>query len=132
MQPSEELINTLRNIRHDPSCAVVLYKQLAESKFWVLVKDGTEHDVTTMQFLTYPTGDELRELPLFTHPHFVLPLDAPEAVQAPVPGNLIWPRLLDIIRTGQCEAAVDPGQPHGIRLTREMVLGMVGEYLGES
>ena len=77
-----------------------------------------------MEFLTYPSSG-MRELPLFTHPDFVLSLDAPGAVLVHVQGQLLWPRLLDVVKTRECEAAVDPGQAHGVRLTREMIVGMV-------
>ncbi|WP_233840425.1 SseB family protein [Dyella sp. 2HG41-7] len=132
MQPQDYLVDTLQKLRSDPSRVVVLYQQLAEAQFWVLVKAGTEHNVAAMHFLSYPADNKVHELPLFTHREFVLSLNAPQATLALVPGHLLWPRLLDIIKTGQCEAAVNPGQTHGIRLTREMILGMVGGHIVKS
>ena len=125
----DQLVSTLQGLRNDPSRVVVLYEQLANAEFLALVRSGTEHDVASMQFLTYPSAGGVQELPLFTCQDFALPLDAPEAISVTVPGNLLWPRLLDIIKTGICEAAVDPGQAHGIRLNREMVLGLVSAYV---
>jgi hypothetical protein len=129
MTIQDALVDTLQNIKADPSRVVVLYEQLAQAQFLALVRSGTQHDVGLMQFLTYPSRSDIHELPLFSRQEFVLPLEAPEAVQVSVPGNLLWPRLLNIIETGKCEAAVDPGQNHGIRLTREMVLGMVTSHI---
>lgn len=126
---SEELINTLQSLRNDATRVVVLYEQLAKSDLVALVRSGTEHEVASMQFLTYPSSGDVQELPLFTRPEFVLAFEAAEAVSVTVQGNLLWPRLLDIIKTGECEAAIDPGQVHGIRLNREMVLGMVSAYV---
>jgi hypothetical protein len=125
----DELVSTLQSLRTDPSCVVSLYEQLAKAQFLALVRTGTELDVASMQFLTYPSSGEVRELPLFTRPNFVLPLDVQDAVSVTVQGNLLWPRLLDIIKTGECEAAIDPGQVHGIRLTKEMVSGLVSAYV---
>ena len=45
-----------------------------------------------------------------------------------VGGEEMWPRLLDVVRTGDCEVAVDPGEKHGVRITREMILGMANTY----
>jgi hypothetical protein len=129
MTLQDVLVDTLQNIRADPSRVATLYEQLAQAQFLSLVRAGTQNDLALMQFLTYPTPDKVSELPLFTRKEFVLPLDVPEAVPVVIPGNALWLRLLDIIKTGVCEVAVDPGQPHGIRLTREMVLGMVNDYI---
>lgn len=126
---SEELISTLQSLRNDPTRVVVLYEQLARSDFVALVRSGTEHEVASMQFLTYPSSGGVQELPLFTRSEFVLAFEAAGAVSVTVPSNLLWSRLLDIIKTGECEAAVDPGQVHGIRLNKEMVLGMVSTYV---
>jgi hypothetical protein len=40
----------------------------------------------------------------------------------------LWIKLLDVIENAKCQVAIDPGQPHGIRLTKEMVLGMISSY----
>ena len=125
----EELISTLQGLRSDPSLVVVLYEQLAKADFLAMVRVGTERSIKSMEFLTYPSSGDVRELPLFTQPEFVLELQVDDLALAELRGPTLWPRLLDIVKTGECEIAVDPGQAHGIRLTREMVLGMVGAYL---
>ena len=124
----DELVSTLQGLRSDPSLVVVLYEQLAKTNFLALVRAGTEHSVTSMEFLTYPSSGGVRELPLFTQPDFVLSLEVQGSVLAAVQGHSLWPRLLEIVKTGECEAAVDPGQAHGIRLTREMVQGMISAH----
>jgi hypothetical protein len=119
----DELLDTLRALRADPGRAVGLYEQLYRESFFALVQAQSETDLQAYLFLNYPTADGLRELPLFTKREFVLP-GMPEASLVQINGPQLWPRLLDIVETRKLEAAVDPGQPHGIRLTREMILGM--------
>jgi hypothetical protein len=125
----DELVKTLQGLRSDPSLVVALYEQLAKADFLAFVRKGTEGNVASMEFLTYPSSGGVHELPLFTQQNFVLSLEVQGAVLAIVHGHLLWPRLLDIVKTKECEAAVDPGQNHGIRLTREMVLGMVNTHV---
>lgn len=36
--------------------------------------------------------------------------------------------LLNITENGKCEVAINPNQEHGIRLTQEIILGMIGSY----
>ncbi|TAL28573.1 MAG: hypothetical protein EPN97_14475 [Alphaproteobacteria bacterium] len=71
----------------------------------------------------------MRELPIFTDPkhHLVSQLSAQTADSMVIEaeGKSLWPRMLNIVVTGECEVAVDPGEEHGIRITREMILGMV-------
>jgi hypothetical protein len=81
-----------------------------------------------MEFLTYNTQDGIRELPLFTNDIFILNSLTKEALTVQVSGRPFWARLLDIIETGVCEVAVNPGQNHGIRLTKEIILGMIASY----
>lgn len=124
----DELLDTLRTLRSDPSRAVVLYEQLFRASFFVLVKSGSEAHLESHLFLTYPTIDDIRELPVFTLRKFVLEDLAVDAVLVQVDGPRLWFRMLDIVKTGECEVAIDPGQVHGIRLNREMILGMTSAY----
>jgi len=124
----DELLNILRALKSDPGRAVELYEQLYRESFFALVQSGSETDLQRHLFLNYPTTDGLRELPLFTKHEFVLPGMPDEALLVQINGPELWPRLLDIVETRKIEAAVDPGQPHGIRLTREMILGMTAKY----
>jgi hypothetical protein len=119
----DELLDTLRALRADPGRAVGLYEQLYRESFFALVQAQSETDLQAYLFLNYPTADGLRELPLFTKREFVLPRMLVASLVL-INGPQLWPRLLDIVETRKLEAAVDPGQPHGIRLTREMILGM--------
>jgi hypothetical protein len=122
---ADTLFETLRRLPAEPAEVVDLYGQLYAAEFFVFVRAGTEHSVQAMEFLTYDCADQIQELPIFTATDFVLKLDAPGAVLIKLSGPVLWPRLLDIIQTRVCEAAVDPVQPHGIRLNVEMILGMV-------
>jgi hypothetical protein len=124
------LLDTLKALSTDPSRVVDLYPQLYSASFIAFAQIGSEANLSSALFLTYPTQDEIRELPLFTSREFVLPNFPAEAVPITVPGSALWLRLLDIVKTGECEAAVDPGQKHGIRLKQEMILGMVSKYAG--
>lgn len=122
------LLNTLNALPDDPNRVIDLYSQLYAASFIALVQAGSESDLGSALFLTYPAQDQIRELPLFTHSEFVLPNFPVEAVAITVPGSALWPRLLDIVKTGECEAAVNPGQKHGIRLQHEMILGMISQF----
>lgn len=128
---NEDLLGTLRRLRADPSLAVGLSRLLFEARFWILVEDPSE-DIGAMAFLTYPTEGGVRELPAFTSASRTLLRQLRDscegAASVEVRGEDLWPRMLDIIRTGDCEVAVDPGEEHGVRITREMILGMVNMY----
>jgi len=124
----DELLNTLRALKSDPGRAVELYEQLYRESFFALVLAGSVGNLQSYLFLNYPTVDGLQELPLFTKREFVLPGMPDEALLVQIKGPDLWRRLLDVVETRKLEAAVDPGQPHGIRLTREMILGMTAQY----
>ena len=128
---NEDLIKTLQGFRHDYGLVVDLYRQLFDGQFWTLIKQPVV-PIQQMLFLTYPTPDGTRELPVFTSPDRALisqlQSDSNEAVCVQLEGVDLWPRTTDIVKTGECEVAVDPGEQHGIRLTTEMILGMVNEY----
>jgi hypothetical protein len=125
---TKTLLEILKGLPYDPSLAVELYKQLYESMFIALIDQGTENNINTMAFLTYPTEDGTRELQIFTDSSYVLELDKEKSCTVEIPGHLLWPRLLQIIESEVCEVAVDPGQEHGIRLNKNMILGMVSKY----
>ena len=122
------LLETLKALPTDPSRVIDLYSQLYAASLITFVQAGSEANLGSALFLTYPTQDKIRELPLFTGREFVLSSFPAEAVPITVQGSALWPRLLDIVKTGECEAAVNPGQKHGIRLKREMILGMISMY----
>jgi hypothetical protein len=125
---NETLIQTLKNLRKDPTQVKVLYEQLYHSRFLALVRPGTEGQLHTLEFVTYSTEDRISELPIFTCDAFVLDLAPTQVTLVELSGKELWPTLLDIVNTGRIEAAVDPGQKHGIRLTKEMILGMISMY----
>ena len=127
-----ELLDTLKALPADPARATELYSQLFDASFIVLVQSGSEQDLGSMLFLTYLSSGGVRELPVFTQKDFILTDLADNAISVEVHGVHLWRRLLDYVKTGECEAAVDPGTPHGIRLNREMVLGMCLKYGDES
>ena len=124
----DELLETLKALRSDPSRAVDLYRQLYHASFFAFVKSGSESTLDVHLFLTYPSSGDVRELPLFTLRDFVLDGFPDDALLININGPQLWLRLLEIVETGKCEAAVDPGQSHGIRLNREMILGMTAQY----
>ena len=125
---TDDLVVTLKALSKDPSRAIDLYGQLYSASFFAIVKSGSEHSLSSSLFLTYPSVDEIRELPVFTLQEYVLADIPQETTRIHVDGPHLWGRMLDIVETGKCEVAVDPGQVHGIRLNREMILGMVSKY----
>jgi SseB protein N-terminal domain len=125
-----DLLGTLKALPTDPARVVDLYRQLYAGSFIVPVQAGTEADLGTALFLTYPSPDGVRELPVFTSRDYVLANIHPDAVLVTACGNALWPRLRELVRAGQCEVAVDPGQSHGIRLRENMILGIIRSYGG--
>jgi type III secretion system (T3SS) SseB-like protein len=128
---NEDLLETLRALRSDPTRAVVLYEQLFRGRYWVLAQKPAEK-LENMFFLTYPTRNEKRELPTFTAGNrellSKLISQATDAVVVEIEGSRMWPRMYDVVKEGNCFVAVDPGEQYGIRLTKEMILGMINMY----
>jgi SseB protein N-terminal domain len=122
------LLDTLNNLVTDKTIVVHLYKQLFESEFIALVRKGTENTLSEMEFLTYYSDDGIRELPLFTDSKFVIKDLDPNSVEVKVGNQALWERLCDLIETSKCELAINPGQPHGIRINKEMIFGMISMY----
>ncbi|MGB9074810.1 MAG: hypothetical protein WCC22_19390 [Terriglobales bacterium] len=125
------LIETLKGLKRNPALAVILYKQLFMGRFWAIAQKSTDN-LENIRFLTYPSANNVRELPVFIDPkrHLLTEMSSQlgDSMIIEVEGKSLWPRMLDIAKTGECEIAVDPGEEHGIRLTREMILGMVSTY----
>ena len=129
---TNSLLDTLNRLVTDKSVVVNLYKQLFEAEFIALVQKGTESDIHRMAFLTYYISDDFRELPIFTENKFVVSELDHESVPVRLSKSSLWNRLLDIIETGKCEVAINPGQHHAIRINKEMILGMISMYGAES
>lgn len=123
-----QLIETLKGLHKDPALAANLYPQLFQAHFLTLVQDA-QAAIEELVFLTYPAKDAIRELPVFTGNKRKmlrrLISQAPDASVFPIKGGQLWPRLLGIIKTGECEVVVDPGEPYTIRLTYQAILDMV-------
>lgn len=128
---NDDLLATLRGLRHDPTLAARLYPHLFAASYWAVVqKPGGP--VADLRFLTSPTPAGVRELPVFTTPDrgelIRLCAAVPAAMPVEIAGENLWPRVLELVKTGECAVAVDPGEPHTIRVTRDMVLGMVNMF----
>jgi hypothetical protein len=125
---TDRLLEILSGLPENPSLVIELYEEVFKSSFFTFVRKGTEERWNTIEFLTYDTKDHVRELPLFTQEQFVL-LDQPaDSHLVEIGGQELWEKLLTIIETGRCEVAIDPIQTHGIRLTKEMIQGMLSKY----
>lgn len=134
-----DLLDTLNTLPTDPARVVDLYRQLYAASLMVLVQAGSvsETDLKTALFLTYPSHDGVRELPVFTSRDYLFENIHPDAVFVTANGNALWPRLLGLMRDWQLKpeqanlaVAVDPGQAHGIRLGENMILGMIRGHGG--
>jgi hypothetical protein len=128
---NDTLVETLGSLRSDPTRAAELYRDLYLGSFIVLVEGGSEGSLPAMRFLTYASSGG-QQLPVFTRREFVLGGMRSDSVPVTVEGPALWPRLLEFIGSDTCGVEVDPGQPHGIRLRRDMVLGMVAKYAGSN
>jgi hypothetical protein len=124
---NDSLVETMRALRPEPTRSVDLYRELYNGSFIVLVQAGSEESPGSMLFLTYP-AEGGQQLPVFTYRDYILTGMRTDAIAVSVDGPVLWPRLLEIIGPETCTVEVDPGQPHGIRLLRNMVLGMVAKY----
>jgi hypothetical protein len=128
---NEQLLVTLRGLKKNPALAIELYDQLFSARFWALVADPTV-ELSTMSFLTYPCPDGIRELPIFTAPNHPLMTHFGEASPPPatveLEGEELWLRMLEVVENKKTQVAVDPGDVHGIRISREMILGMVSTH----
>jgi SseB protein N-terminal domain len=130
---NKQLQRTMQALKANPAFAVELYEFLFSSHFWALVTHPGEN-VDDPYFLIYESADGVRELPVFTAPD--QPLVGRFATLNPSPtsvefdGRALWPRLLKVLEHSNAQVAVDPGEAHGIRLTRTMILGMISKYGG--
>src|SRR5689334_20072889 len=121
----------MRGLRANPARAVELYALLFSSRFWAFVT-YTQANPQDPFFLIYESADGIRELPVFTRSdpklagHFASLHVPPQTVE--FAGPLLWPKLLEVLKHGTAQVEVDPGEAHGIRLTRPMILGMVNKY----
>ena len=123
-----QLIETLKGLPKDPALTADLYPQLFQAHFLTLVQNP-HAAIEELLFLTYPAKDGIRELPVFTaSKHKMLRRlisQASDVSLYPIEGKQLWPRLLGIVKAGDCQVAVDPGEPHTIRLTYQAILDMV-------
>jgi type III secretion system (T3SS) SseB-like protein len=124
---NEELAKSLEALRRDPAVVVTLYRQLFDAILIALVADANV-SLREIAFLTYPTGDGIAEVPVFTnHERPLLRQLEKEngATRLEISGSELWPKLLDFVQSGECEIAVDPGEHHSIAINRELLLGIV-------
>jgi hypothetical protein len=129
---NDDLLKTLHGLRQDRTLAIVLYEQLFKGRFWALIQKPVV-SLEKMFFLNYPTPDDKRELPIFTADNRKLLLQLtsqfPDSVVVGTEGGNLWPRLLDVVsNVTNCDVAVDAGEQYGIRMTKEMILGMISIY----
>ncbi|HEY2711219.1 MAG TPA: hypothetical protein VGI60_01795 [Chthoniobacterales bacterium] len=126
LERNAELLRLLKAFRADPPLVVQLYEALFFGRFWVLAQEPA--DISRMAFLTYPTKGSVRELPIFTAPDrpALTELAAESgAASLEIDGISLWPRLLEIVKTGETEAAVDAGESYAIRVNWQMILMML-------
>jgi hypothetical protein len=125
------LIELLRRLPSEPHVVVDLYRELFSGHFWILAQRPVL-DFATLQFLTYPAGEGIRELPLFTSADrrllIQLAHDVPEAEVQKFDGAKLWPRIIDVLESEKTFVAIDATEIHGIRLTKAMILGIVNLY----
>lgn len=119
---NSDLVHTLRVIPTNPGRVVDLYRQLYASSFVVPVQAGSETDLGTALFLIYPSTDGVRELPVFTSRDYLLDNLSADAVLVTAMGDALWPRLLELVKAGDCEIAVDPAKVTALACVRTSYL----------
>ena len=125
---NELLITTLKELVTDKAVVVKLYERLFNGEFFTVVNPDTGLKIEMLEFLSYPTVDNATEIPIYTREEYIFGFDNYDISIINIPANILWPRLLDVIDSSQCQIAVDPGQAHGIRVTKTMILGMISTY----
>lgn len=125
---SETLTRTLQDLITDKTVVVRLYEEIFVSRFFTLIKTGPNDRWDKVSFLAYETTDKISAIPLFTDESFIFGSYPDTATKVEIWGQPLWEKLLTIVETGKCEIEIDPGQPHGIRLTKEILLGMIAQY----
>jgi hypothetical protein len=94
----------------------------------VFVRAGSAKELKSVEFLTYPSGGNIRELPIFTsekYPLFDQLKSQSGAEVMPVAGLLLFKRMREIIEDGKLELAINPGWEHGIRVNRSILLSVI-------
>lgn len=122
------LIEILIELKTNPSIVIELYEKIFNSKFLAIVRKGTEENLNVTEFSSYETQDGIFEIPLFTENKFIFENFSEDAIVAEFGGLELWKRLLEILENKNIQIAINPGQSHGIRLTKEMILGKVNVY----
>jgi hypothetical protein len=125
--------SNLARLKENPGTAVDLYAALPRASYWVLLEPGSEAQLSSASFLSYPSKD-VGELPVFTSdklPLFFRLKEQSGAAAAQIDGVSLFKRLLDVIESGKLELAINPGSPDGIRLTRAMLLSALAYSNGE-
>ena len=127
---NQQLVDKLKELLKDPTIALEIYEQLFNADLIALVFDPkATHD--RLSFLTYETTDGLCGLPVFTSNQTVLlsSLEAEStAKRLTLNGHQLWPILLKQAEDINCQIEIDAGEDYGIRLSKEMLLGMIAMY----
>jgi|SRR2546430_7776517 hypothetical protein len=118
----------LAKLKIDPTTIVELYPALSKENYLVFVRAGSTKELKSVEFLTYPSGGNIRELPIFTsekYPLFDQLKSQSGAEVMPVAGLLLFKRMREIIEDGKLELAINPGWEHGIRVNRSILLSVI-------
>jgi hypothetical protein len=116
----------LERLPWDSSVVVELYPALLDIGYWLLVHPDFPN-LQTAYFLTYEAADGVKEIPAFTDGS--TPLMARMNAETGwavlyVDGRPLFERMLEIVETGKVELAINPGNPFGVRLNREILLSL--------
>jgi hypothetical protein len=115
-------------LKADPTAVVELYPNLTKEIYSVLVRPSSGTELAVMEFLTYPSLGDVRELPAFTGDKWSLLKHLQQQSEAEiisVDGLSLFKRLLDVVKEREVELAINPGWEYGIRLTRPMLLSAI-------
>ena len=127
---NERLIATLESLMSNPALAAQLYEHLFNASFWTIAwRSGAD----ARGYVGCQKADGTWEIPVFTQPNRSLlrrlTADIPAAECVGVDGQTMWRQLLEeYMNDSKTQVAVDPGEEHGVLLTRVMILGMVNKY----
>jgi len=102
-------------------------EELYRSIFITFARKGTASDLNSIEFVSYTCDDEIKEIPLFTEKSFVFKEYPEDALLVEAGGPLFWSNLFSLTETDKCVVSINPDQPNSVRITRNMILQMMGK-----
>jgi hypothetical protein len=123
------LTDTLNRLKTNPTLVIELYEQIFNAKFFTVVRKGSEeYPFGDMQLAIYNAPDGVNEFFLFTEEKLVPAILLEQNSIIKVFGQSFWSKIYLMMVKAKFQVTINPIGVNGIRLTKEMILGMIGQY----